>query len=141
MLKKQDLGINPYVVNNGSRDQSLTGIGGPRVTLKKLGKQSPNRKGKFPPFRVGTSEFFQLSRKKQKKFFALKHFLEPIDKINNKRYSITLEGGGVPSDLGSVSITFYFIFKHNLNHPEMQKKKLKPLVIPPLPILNNSLFC
>ena len=33
MLKKQDLGINPYVVNNGSRDQSLTGIGGPRVTL------------------------------------------------------------------------------------------------------------
>ena len=33
MLKKQDLGINPYVANNGSRDQSLTGIGGPRVTL------------------------------------------------------------------------------------------------------------
>ena len=31
MLKKQDLGINPYVPNNGSRDQSLTGIGGPRV--------------------------------------------------------------------------------------------------------------
>ena len=31
MLKKQDLGINPYVSNNGSRDQSLTGIGGPRV--------------------------------------------------------------------------------------------------------------
>ena len=34
MLKKQDLGINPYVVNIGSRDQSLTGIGGPRVTLQ-----------------------------------------------------------------------------------------------------------
>ena len=33
MLKKQDLGINPHVANNGSRDQSLTGIGGPRVTL------------------------------------------------------------------------------------------------------------
>ena len=33
MLKKRDLGINPYVANNGSRDQSLTGIGGPRVTL------------------------------------------------------------------------------------------------------------
>ena len=32
-LKKQDLGINPYVANNGSRDQSLTGIGGPGVTL------------------------------------------------------------------------------------------------------------
>ena len=31
MLKNQDLGINPYVANNGSRDQSLTGIGGPRV--------------------------------------------------------------------------------------------------------------
>ena len=31
MLKKQDLGINPHVANNGSRDQSLTGIGGPRV--------------------------------------------------------------------------------------------------------------
>ena len=33
MLKKQDLGINPHVTKNGSRDQSLTGIGGPRVTL------------------------------------------------------------------------------------------------------------
>ena len=31
MLKKQDLGINPHVPNNCSRDQSLTGIGGPRV--------------------------------------------------------------------------------------------------------------
>ena len=31
MLKKQDLGINPHVPKNGSRDQSLTGIGGPRV--------------------------------------------------------------------------------------------------------------
>ena len=31
MLKKQVLGINPYLANNGSRDQSLTGIGGPRV--------------------------------------------------------------------------------------------------------------
>ena len=33
MLQKQDLGINPHVANNGSRDQTLTGIGGPRVTL------------------------------------------------------------------------------------------------------------
>ena len=33
MLKKQDLGINPHEANNGSSDQSLTGIGGPRVTL------------------------------------------------------------------------------------------------------------
>ena len=33
MLKKQDLGINSHVAKNGSRDQSLTGIGGPRVTL------------------------------------------------------------------------------------------------------------
>ena len=31
MLKKQDLGINPHVAKNGSRDQSLTGMGGPRV--------------------------------------------------------------------------------------------------------------
>ena len=37
MLKKQDLGINPYVANNGYRDQSLTGIGGPRVYGKKEG--------------------------------------------------------------------------------------------------------
>ena len=36
MLKKQDLGINPHVANNSSRDQSLTGIGGPRVTLNIL---------------------------------------------------------------------------------------------------------
>ena len=33
MLTRQDLGINPHVAKNGSRDQSLTGIGGPRVTL------------------------------------------------------------------------------------------------------------
>ena len=26
------------------------------------------------------------------------------------------------SNLGSVSITFFFIFKHGLNHPEMQRK-------------------
>ena len=31
MLKKQDLVINPYVANIGSRDHSLIGIGGPRV--------------------------------------------------------------------------------------------------------------
>ena len=36
MLKKQDLGINPYVANNGSRDQSLTGIGGLRVYVVNL---------------------------------------------------------------------------------------------------------
>ena len=34
MLKKQDLGINPYVPKNGSRDQSLIGIGGPRVYVQ-----------------------------------------------------------------------------------------------------------
>ena len=32
--KKQDLGINLYVPNNGTRDQSLTGIGGPRVYVR-----------------------------------------------------------------------------------------------------------
>ena len=37
MLKKQDIWINPYVANNGSRDQSLTGIGGPRVYVIVLG--------------------------------------------------------------------------------------------------------
>ena len=37
-LKKQDLGINPYVANIGSRDQSLTGIGGPRVALLQTGE-------------------------------------------------------------------------------------------------------
>ena len=31
MLKKHYIGINPHVANSGSRDQSLTGIGGPRV--------------------------------------------------------------------------------------------------------------
>ena len=35
MLKKQDLGINPHVPKNGSRDQSLTGIGGPRVYVRR----------------------------------------------------------------------------------------------------------
>ena len=34
--KKQDLGINLYVPNNGTRDQSLTGIGGPRVYVVQL---------------------------------------------------------------------------------------------------------
>ena len=33
MLKKQDIGINPHIANNGSKDQFLTGIGGPRVYL------------------------------------------------------------------------------------------------------------
>ena len=37
-LKKQDLGINPYAANNGYRDQSLNGIGGPRVTLQEESK-------------------------------------------------------------------------------------------------------
>ena len=31
MLKKQKIGINPHAANNNYRDQSLTGIGGPRV--------------------------------------------------------------------------------------------------------------
>ena len=41
MLKKQNIGINPHVANNSSRDQSLTGIGGPRVTLNEDEKLSP----------------------------------------------------------------------------------------------------
>ena len=31
MLKKQNIGINPHAANKYCRDQSLTGIGGPRV--------------------------------------------------------------------------------------------------------------
>ena len=31
MMKKQNIGINPHAANNNYRDQSLTGIGGPRV--------------------------------------------------------------------------------------------------------------
>ena len=33
MLKKQEIGINPHEENNGSRDQSLTGIRGPQVYI------------------------------------------------------------------------------------------------------------
>ena len=36
MLKKQDLGINSYVANIGSRDHFLTGIGGPWVHVTDL---------------------------------------------------------------------------------------------------------
>ena len=43
MLKKHYIGINPHVANSGSRDQSLTGIGGPRVTLHCLA--TPPMKG------------------------------------------------------------------------------------------------
>ena len=39
--------------------------------------------------------------------------------------------GGVPPDFGSVSILFYFIFKHGLNHPEMQRNFFLPLGDPP----------
>ena len=37
-------------------------------------------------------------------------------------------GGGEPSDSGSFSHFFLFIFKHGLNHPEMQKEFDHPLV-------------
>ena len=36
MLKKQKIEINPHAANNNYRDQSLTGIGGPRVTLEDI---------------------------------------------------------------------------------------------------------
>ena len=39
--------------------------------------------------------------------------------------------GGVPPHFGSVSILFFFIFKHGLNHPEMQRNFFLPLGDPP----------
>ena len=39
MLKKHYIGINPHVANSGSRDWSLTGIGGPRVYVKNFQKE------------------------------------------------------------------------------------------------------
>ena len=48
-----------------------------------------------------------------------------------KKYGIFHKGGGVPPDFGSVSILFLFIFKHGLNHPEMQRNFFYPLVTPP----------
>ena len=49
MLKKQDIGINPYVPNNGSRDQSLTGIGGPRVYVGDPGPDTGTVSRCHPP--------------------------------------------------------------------------------------------
>ena len=45
MLKKQDIGINLNVANNGYRDQSLTGIGGPRQHLKCVANGGYGRAG------------------------------------------------------------------------------------------------
>ena len=45
--------------------------------------------------------------------------------LKKKSYGMFLKGGGGPSDFGSVSITFY-IFKHVLNHPEMQRHFFSP---------------
>ena len=51
-------------------------------------------------------------------------------KKNSLEFSIR---GGVPTDFGSVSILFFFIFKHGLNHPEMQRNFFLPLGDPPPP--------
>ena len=48
-----------------------------------------------------------------------------------KKSGIFHKGGGVPTDFGSVSILFFFIFKHGLNHPEMQRNFFLPLGDPP----------
>ena len=52
-------------------------------------------------------------------------------KKKKKKYGIFHKGGGVPPDFGSVSILFFFIFKHGLNHPEMQRNFFLPLGDPP----------
>ena len=42
-------------------------------------------------------------------------------RVKKKSGNFPTEGGG-PSDFGSFSHFFLFIFKHGLNHPEMQRK-------------------
>ena len=53
-------------------------------------------------------------------------------KKKKKQSGIFHKGGGVSTDFGSVSILFFFIFKHGLNHPEMQRNFFLPLGDPPL---------
>ena len=57
-----------------------------------------------------------------------------IKKGLKKKVGIFPKGGGGPSNYGSVSHFFLFIFKHGLNHPEMQRNfhftlKQAPLVL------------
>ena len=63
-----------------------------------------------------------------------KNVLEFLDKgrVQKKKLGIFLKGGWVPSNFGSVSQLFLFVFNHGLNHPEMQEKKFQPLVTPPI---------
>ena len=49
MLKKQDIGINPHIANNGSKDQFLTGIGGPQVYLTLILLSTPGLKFSLLP--------------------------------------------------------------------------------------------
>ena len=59
-------------------------------------------------------------------------------KINIKKKNRELSqmgvGGGGPSNFGSISL--FFIFKHGLNHPEMQRNVCSPFGDPPS--LNDS---
>ena len=54
-------------------------------------------------------------------------------RVKKKSGNFPTEGGG-PSDFGSFSHFFLFIFKHGLNHPEMQKNFVHPLVTPLLQV-------
>ena len=48
--------------------------------------------------------------KKKKKFFALKHFLEPIYKRKKNMYSLILEGEGGPTEDRENSLIFFSFF-------------------------------
>ena len=62
--------------------------------------------------------------------FPNQHSLREGFKKKKKKLGIFPKGGGVPSDFGSVSQLFLFVFKHGLNHPEMQRNFVHPLVTP-----------
>ena len=55
-------------------------------------------------------------------------------KKKKKSQGIFPKGEGGPTDFGSISLIFlivFFIFKHGLNHPEMQRNFFSPLGDPP----------
>ena len=52
-------------------------------------------------------------------------------RVQKKKVGIFPKGGGGPSDLGFVSHFYLIIFKHGLNHLEMQRNFVHSLVTPP----------
>ena len=60
---------------------------------------------------------FLVSEKKYIKFFF------SLGKGSKKKLGIFLRGGGVPSDFGSVSQLFLFVFKHGLNQGSYRDKE------------------